>query len=84
MRLGFLAEEFAEFVADDFYDLLVGRKLQQNFGADGFGAHVRDEFIGDADVDVTLEQGAAQIRRLKRLDLRPSRPSAPSIRRPRR
>ncbi len=56
LRLGFLAEQFAEFVADNFHDLLVGRKLQQNFGANGFGAHVRDEFIGDADVDVAFEQ----------------------------
>src|ERR1700721_1991295 len=43
LRLGFLAEQFAKFVADDFDDLLVGRKLKQNFGAGGFGADVRHD-----------------------------------------
>ena len=52
----FAAEEFAQFVADDFYDLLIGRKLQKNFGAEGFRANVGDEFVGDADVDVAIEK----------------------------
>ena len=59
LRLGFAAEQFAEFVANDLYDLLVRRKLQQDFRAEGFGADVSDEFVGYADVDVAIEKGFA-------------------------
>src|SRR4029077_14850965 len=56
LRLGFAAEKLSEFVADNFYDLLIGGKLQQHFRADSLGANVGDEFVGDAHVDVTIEQ----------------------------
>jgi hypothetical protein len=39
--------------------LLVGRQLQEYFGAERFRAHMGDEFIGNADVDVAIEQGFA-------------------------
>ncbi len=56
MRLGFAAEEVGEFVANDFDDLLVGRKLQQNFLAQRFRANVGDEFVGYAEVHVAIEK----------------------------
>jgi len=51
-----LAEEQREFVAHNFDDLLVGRKLQQDFRAEGFFANVREQFVDDSDVDVAFEQ----------------------------
>ena len=35
-RLGVLAENGGELIADNFDDLLIGRKLQKDFAADGF------------------------------------------------
>ena len=55
-HFGFAAEEIAEFVANNFHDLLIGRKLQKNFGAEGLLANVRDDFVDDADVDVAFEE----------------------------
>ncbi len=59
LRLGFTAEQFAEFVADDLYDLLLRGELEEDFGAEGFLADVGDEFVGYADVDVAIEKGFA-------------------------
>src|SRR5712691_12009047 len=42
-RLGVLAEHRGELVANDFDDLLVGRKLQHDFAADGFRADVGEQ-----------------------------------------
>ena len=58
-RLGVFAEHRGELVANGLDDLLVGRELQHDFGADGFLADVGEEFVGDADVDVAFEQGFA-------------------------
>ena len=58
-RLGVLAEHGGELVANDLDDLLVGRKLQHDFGADRFLANVGEQFVGDVDVDVAFEQGFA-------------------------
>ena len=52
-------EAFAEFVANNFYYLLVGRKLEQNFRAQRFFANVLDEFVSYADVDVAFQQSFA-------------------------
>ena len=57
--LRFAAEQLGELVAHDFDDLLIGRELQQDFRAEGFLADVGDEFVGDAEVDVAIEQGFA-------------------------
>ena len=54
-----LAEQGGELVANGLDDLLVGRKLQHDFAADGFLANVGEQFVGDADVDVAFEQGFA-------------------------
>jgi hypothetical protein len=56
LRFGFAAEEVGQLVANDFYDLLIGRKLQQHFLAEGFFADVGDEFVGDAEVYVAVEK----------------------------
>ncbi len=56
LRFRFAAEQVGEFVAHDFYDLLIGRELQQNFLAEGFFADVGDEFVGDAEVYVAIEK----------------------------
>ena len=53
------AEHGGELVANDLDDLLVGRKLEHDFAADGFFANVGEEFVGNTDVDVTFEQGFA-------------------------
>jgi hypothetical protein len=55
-RLGVLAEQQRQLIAHDLDDLLVGRKLQQHFGAQRFLANVRQQFIDYADVDVAFEQ----------------------------
>ena len=55
-RLGVLAEQQRQLVAHNLDDLLVGRKLQQHFGAEGFFANVREQFVDHADVDVAFEQ----------------------------
>jgi len=60
-RLGVLAEEGEQFVADDFDDLLVRRKLQKDFGAQRLLADVDEELIGDRDVDVAIEQRFANL-----------------------
>ncbi len=57
--LGLLAEQLEQFVADDLEDLLIGRKLQQDFGAQRLGANVGEQFVGDVHVDVAIEQGFA-------------------------
>ena len=54
-----LAEQCAQFVADDLDDLLIRRELHHDFGADGFGADVGEEFVGYVDVDVAFEEGVA-------------------------
>jgi len=59
LHFDFAAEELAQFVANNFDDLLVGRKLEENFGAKSFLADVGDDFVHDADVDVAFEEGFA-------------------------
>jgi len=61
-RLGVLAEHGGEFVANNLDDLLVRRKLQHDFAADGFRADIGEKFVGHADVDVTFEQRFANFR----------------------
>ncbi len=56
LRFRFAAEQVGELVAHDFYDLLIGRELQQNFLAEGLFADVGDEFVGDAEVYVAIEK----------------------------
>lgn len=56
------AEHREQFIANNFYDLLVGRKLQQNFLAKRFGANIREKFIGHADGDVAFEHGFTDLR----------------------
>src|SRR6185437_2027617 len=57
LRTRLAAEEFGEFVTHDFDDLLIGRKLEQNFGAESFLANLGDEIVGDTKVHVAFEQG---------------------------
>ena len=54
-RPGTLAKQRGQFVAHHFDNLLVRRKLHHHFGANGFGADVGEQFIGDAHVDVAFE-----------------------------
>ncbi len=61
-RLGVLAQQQREFVAHNLDDLLVGRKLQQDFRAQRLLANVREQFVGHADVDVAFEQRFADSR----------------------
>ena len=53
------AEEGDELVVDNFYDLFGGVEGGGDFGAEGFGADVLDELLGDGEVDVGLEEGEA-------------------------
>src|SRR5487761_1013262 len=62
MHANFLAEKFGQFVANDFDDLLIGRKLEKDFGAKGLFADVRDDFVNDAEIDVCVEKGFANLR----------------------
>ncbi len=61
-RLGVFAKHGGQFVAHDFDDLLIGRKLQHDFAADRFRADIGQEFIGNADVDIAFEQCFANFR----------------------
>ena len=54
--LGVLAEQLQQLVADDLEHLLIGRELQQDFGAERLGADVREQLVGHVDVDVAFEQ----------------------------
>ena len=57
-----LAEQQRQLIAHNLDDLLVGRKLQQDFGAERLVANVRQQFIDHADVDVAFEQRFANSR----------------------
>ena len=59
MRFCFAAEKFAQFVTNNFYYLLVGRKLQEDFGTQRLFTDVLDELVRNADVYVAFEQGFA-------------------------
>ena len=61
LRLGFAAEQFGQFIANDFDDLLIGRKLEHYFRADGFGFDVLDQLVDDGEVDVAIEHGLADL-----------------------
>ena len=50
-----------ELVADDFDDLLGGVEGGGDLGAEGLGADVLDDFAGDVEVDVGLEEGDADL-----------------------
>ena len=56
LHADFFAEHRGEFVANDFDDLLIGRKLQQDFGTERLFADVRDDFVDHAQIDVGVEQ----------------------------
>src|SRR5205823_7029414 len=58
-RLGVLAKQRGQLVAHHFEDLLVGRKLQHHFAADGLLADVSEQLVGHTHVDVTFEQSFA-------------------------
>src|SRR5579859_5921688 len=58
-RLGVLAEERGELVANGFDHLLIGRKLQHDFATDGFLADVGKQLVGNTDVDIAFEEGFA-------------------------
>ena len=59
LRVRFAAEEVGELVAHDFYNLLIGRELQQHFLAESFFADVGDEFVGDTEIHVAIEKRLA-------------------------
>ena len=54
--LACLPSRVEQLVAHDLDDLLVGRKLQQHFGAQRLGADVREQLVGHVHVDVAIEQ----------------------------
>ena len=58
-RLGMLAEQLQQLIAHDLENLLIGRELQEDFGPQGFGANVGEQFVGNVYVDVAIEQGFA-------------------------
>ena len=58
-RLGVFAEKSGELIANEFDDLLVGRKLQHNFAAERFAANAGEQFVNDRESDVAFEQGFA-------------------------
>ena len=55
------AEEVLELVGDDFDELLGGVEGGGDVGAEGAGADVLDEVLGDGEVDVGLEEGGADL-----------------------
>src|SRR5664279_843709 len=57
-----LAKKGQQFVANNLDDLLVGRKLQHDFGAESLGADVGEEFVRYANVHVAFEQRFANFR----------------------
>ena len=58
---GVFAEDVDEFVVDDFYDLLGGRERGGDLFADGAFADVLHEVCDDAEVDIGLEEGEADL-----------------------
>src|SRR5258708_4288651 len=56
---GVFAEKRGELIANQFDDLLIGRKLQHDFAAKGFAANAGEQFINDRESNVTLEHGFA-------------------------
>jgi hypothetical protein len=58
-RLGVFAEESGEFIANELDDLLIGRKLQHDFAAEGFAADAGEQFVDDRESDVAFEHGFA-------------------------
>ncbi len=57
-----LAQQQRQFVAHNLDDLLVGRKLQQDFRAQRLLADVREQLVGHAHVDVAFQQRFADSR----------------------
>src|SRR5260370_10599456 len=57
--LGMLAKQLEQCAAHNFEDLLIGRELQQDLRAQGFGADMGEQFVGNVYVDVAIEQGFA-------------------------
>ena len=51
------AEDFDQFITDDFYDLLAGAQTLKNFRADGFRPHRIRELLNDFEINVRFEQG---------------------------
>ena len=58
-RLGVFAEKSGELIANEFDDLLVGRKLQHDFAAERLAANAGEQFVNDRESDVSFEQGFA-------------------------
>ena len=54
-----LAEQSQKFVANDFDDLLIGRKLEQDFAAKSFFADVGKKLVHDAYCHVAFEHSFA-------------------------
>jgi hypothetical protein len=55
------AEQLRELLVDDLHDLLAGRQAPEHLLADRALAHCADERLDDAEVDVGLEQGEADL-----------------------
>src|SRR6185503_20998232 len=58
---GVAPQEFDELISDDLDDLLRRREGGKDFGADGLGADVLDEFFDDVEVNVGFEHGDADL-----------------------
>ena len=53
------AEQSGELITNELDDLLIGGKLQHDFAAERFAANAGEEFVDDAESDVTFEHGFA-------------------------
>ena len=56
---GITAQQFDQFIVENFDDLLPGRNLEQHFSADRLLADGLDEFFGDFEIHIRLQQGHA-------------------------
>src|SRR5258705_3116281 len=58
-RFGVFAKKCSEFVADNFQNLLIRRKLEHDFTAERLAANVGEQFFHNTDRDVAFEHGVA-------------------------
>src|SRR6267154_1712387 len=58
-RLGVFAEKRGELIANEFDDLLIGRKLQHDLAAECFAANAGKKFVDDGKSDIAFEHGFA-------------------------
>jgi hypothetical protein len=61
LRAGFLAEEFGQLITDNFYNLLIGRKLEKDFGAERFLADVSEQLFDDREAYVAIDHSFADL-----------------------